>query len=111
MAEKTIFEILTDSQTGLTIPCVYSHFKDDDGNIPQSPPYVAYIGAGQSEFPADDTFYWKRNNYQIEYYFTKKDESQEAAIEKLLLDNGFLYDKSEDVFIESENVFVIYYTI
>ena len=35
----------------------------------------------------------------------------EAAIEKVLLDNGLLYDKSEDVFIEDEGVFVIYYTV
>ena len=35
----------------------------------------------------------------------------EARIEALLLENGYLYDKSEDVYIEDEGVFVIYYTI
>lgn len=108
---KTIYEILTDSQTGLKIPCAYSHFRNDDGTIPDSPPYVVYLGAGQTDFSADNTYIWKRNNYQIEYYFTEKNEAQEAEIEKLLLDNGFQYDKSDDVFIDDENVFVIYYTI
>ena len=105
----TLFEILTNDETGLNIPVVYSHFTDK--NTPVEPPYMAYLGAGQDTFDADDTHYWKRNRYQLEYYFTKKDEAAEAAIEELLLDNGFLYQKSEDVYIESEGVFVIYYNI
>ena len=48
---------------------------------------------------------------QIEYYFTQKNEANETAIEDALLENGFLYEKSEDVYIEDENVFVIYYNI
>lgn len=108
---STLYEILTNEETGLTIPCVYSHFRDDEGEIPISPPYVAYIGNGQDDFAADDTYYYRRNNYQVEYYFTIKDEAQESAIEQLLLDNGFPYTKSEDVYIESEGVFVIYYDI
>lgn len=107
----TLYQILTDSQSGLGIPCVYSHFRDDEGSLPMAPPYIAYLGAGQADFEADNTYYWAKNHYQIEYYFTEKDESQEAAIEKLLLENGFLYDKSEDVYIESEGVFVIYYNV
>jgi hypothetical protein len=60
---------------------------------------------------ADNTHYWRRNQYQVEYYFTTKNESNEAAIEDALLENGYLYDKSEDVYIEDEGVFVIYYYI
>lgn len=90
--------------TGL--PCAYSHFRTD-----QKPPYLVYTGAGQNTFDADDTHYWRRNRYQVEYYFTTKDESNEAAIEDALLSAGYLYDKSEDVYIEDEDVFVIYYTV
>ena len=105
----TLFEILTDEETGLGIPCAYSHFMNDE--VPEAPPYLVYTGNGQDTFEADDTYYWSRNRYRLEYYFTTKDESAEAGIEKLLLDNGFLYDKSEDVYIEDQNVFVIYYNI
>lgn len=105
----TIYEILTDPQTGLSIPCAYSHFSGK--NVPKAPPYLVYIGAGQDTFDADNSYYWRRNRYQLEYYFTKKDEAQEAEIETLLLNNGLKYQKSEDVFIDSENVFVIYYNI
>lgn len=98
----SIYQVL--QSTGL--PCAYSHFR-----TPQEPPYIVYIGNGQDTFQADDTHYWKRNTYQVEYYFTTKNESNEEAIETALLDNGFLYEKSEDVYVEDEGVFVIYYYI
>ena len=97
-----IYQVL--QNTGL--PCVYSHFKK-----PVDPPYIAYIGDGQDTMDADNTHYWRNNRYQIEYYFTEKNETNEAAIEDALLENGYNYTKSEDVFIEDEGVFVIYYTI
>ena len=90
--------------TGL--PCAYSHFK-----TPQTPPYIVYIGNGQEVFEADNTHYWRQNTYQVEYYFTTKNESNEASIEDALLTAGYLYEKSEDVYIEDQGVFVIYYYI
>ena len=108
----TIFELLTSESGGLGIPVVYSHFdnlQNDPNHI--EPPYVAYIGNGQDNFEADNTYFWNRNRYQIEYYFTKKNEEIEAEIESLLVDNGYLYDKSEDVYIEDQGVFVIYYQV
>lgn len=98
----SIYQVL--QSTGL--PCAYSHFKKK-----QSPPYIVYIGNGQETFQADNTHYWKQNTYQVEYYFTTKNERNEEAIETALLDNGFLYEKSEDIYIEEEEVFVIYYYI
>ena len=97
-----IFNVLQ----GTGLPCAYSHFK-----TPQEPPYIVYIGNGQNVLEADNTHYWRRNTYQVEYYFTAKNEQNEADIEDALLAAGYLYDKSEDVFIEDQNVFVIYYYI
>ena len=88
--------------TGL--PCAYSHFKTD-----QTPPYIVYIGNGQDNLDADNTHYWRNNRYQVEYYFTEKSESNEASIEDALLDAGFLYEKSEDIYLEDQGVFLIYY--
>lgn len=99
---KTIYEVLH----SLSIPCAYSHFT-----VPQEPPYVVYIGNGQTIFEADNTHYYRENAYQVEYYFTTKNEANEEAIESALLADGFLYDKSEDIYIESEDVFLIYYYI
>lgn len=99
----TIYQVL--QSTGL--PCVYSHFRKK----PPAPPYLAYIGAGQDVMDADNTHYWRENRYQVEYYFTEKNEANETAIEDALLDNGYNYTKSEDTYIEAEGVFVIYYQI
>lgn len=98
----TIYQTL--QSTGL--PCAYSHFKKA-----QTPPYIVYIGNGQDVFEADNTHYWRQNAYQVEYYFTTKNEQNEASIEEALLEAGYLYEKSEDVFIEDQGVFVIYYYI
>lgn len=99
---KTIYETLQD--TGL--PCAYSHFRSK-----QEPPYVVYIGSGQNVAQADNTHYWSENAYQVEYYYKTKNETNEAAIEAKLLENGFLFTKSEDNYLESEDVFVIYYQV
>lgn len=98
----TIYQVL--QSTGL--PCAYSHFKK-----PVEPPYIVYIGDGQDTMDADNTHYWRDNRYQIEYYFTIKNETNETAIEDALLGAGYIYTKSEDVFIEEEGVFVIYYSV
>ena len=70
-----------------------------------------YIGNGQDTFQADDTHYWRQNRYQIEYYFAQKNEEAETAIEDALLTNGYIYEKTEDIFLEEEGVFVIYYQV
>lgn len=98
----TIYQVLQSTD----LPCAYSHFKK-----PVEPPYIVYIGNGQDTMDADNTHYWRQNTYQIEYYFTTKNETNETAIEDALLENGYIYTKSEDVFIEEEGVFVIYYTV
>lgn len=101
----TIFQTL---QT-IGVPCAYAFHIDKDDPI--EPPYLVYIGDGQDTFNADNTHYYTRARYQVEYYFTQKNEDLEADIEEALLGAGYLYEKSEDVYIEEENVFVIYYNI
>ena len=98
----TIYQVL--QSTGL--PCAYSHFKKA-----VEPPYLVYIGGGQDVLEADNTHYWRNNLYQIEYYFKTKNETNETAIEDALLGAGYNYTKSEDVYIEDEGVFVVYYNV
>lgn len=98
----TIFQTLQSTH----LPCAYSHFKTS-----QQPPYIVYIGSGQDDLNADNTHYWRSNRYRVEYYFTEKNEQNETAIEDALLASGYVYEKSEDVFVEDEGVFVIYYNI
>ena len=53
----------------------------------------------------------KWNDYTVEYYFREKESQKEDALENAFLDNGYIYSKSEDVYIKDERAFVIYYTI
>ena len=99
---ETLYDILSD----LKIPVAYGRFKE-----PVELPFIVYLGEGQEDFSADNTYYHKTNNYRIEYYFTDKNEAVEEAIETVLLENGLLYTKSEDIYISEEDVFEIYYTI
>lgn len=97
-----IFEILQ----GIGLPCAYSHFRNK-----QTLPYLVYTGDGQDTMAADNTWYYRKNTYQIEYYFKEKDEEVEAAIEDTLLDSGYQYEKSDDVYINDQDCYVIYYNI
>lgn len=99
---NTFFQTLQ----SIGLPVAYGFFKS-----PQTPPYLVYLGSGQYDFAADDTYYHRRNGYQVEYYFTEKNEENETAIENALLAAGYPYEKSDDVYIEAEVVFVIYYTV
>lgn len=98
----TIQEVLL--STGL--PVRYSHFT-----TPQEPPFLVYLGDGQTHITADNQYIYKRNVYQVELYFTEKNEAQEEAVELAFEENGFLFDKSADAYISAENLFVIYYTV
>lgn len=86
------------------IPAAFGFFEEE-----QTPPYLVYIGNGQDQFKADNTIYTKENVYQVEYYFTEKDEAAEEMLEQALLTGGFLYEKSSDVYDEGQSVWVIYY--
>ena len=88
------------------IPVAFGTFRGK-----QEPPFIVYRGGGQTNLPADDTFYHSEPDYQIEYYFREKNEANEAAIEKALLDDEWLYEKSSDAYIEDERLWVIYYQV
>lgn len=98
----TFFELL--QTTGL--PAAYNHFDED-----QDPPFIVYYGGGQEQFYADNEIYEKENTYQVEYYFTTKDEEAEAAIEEVFESAGFFYSKSPDTYIDDQEVSVIYYDV
>lgn len=92
-------------QTGLLV----RYFTLDGKKQPAK--YLVWYGNGQSTSAADDTLYFRANEYVVEYYYKRKDEEAEAKIEKALLDAGYQYTKGEDVYIDDEGVFVIYYYV
>lgn len=97
----TVFQTL--EQFGLPIAYGF-HTK------PVAPPYLVLTGQGQEQIPADNTYYVTREDYNLEYYFKEKNPDTESSIEDLLLSMDRLYTKSEDIFIEDEDLFCIYYS-
>jgi hypothetical protein len=91
---------------GLGRPVAYGFHSED-----QQLPYFCIMGAGQDQVRADNTYYVTEDRYQVEYYYKKKNPEFEKQIETLLLEHGFLYYKSEDVYLDDQDVFVIYYDI
>ena len=88
----------------LGLPIAYGLHTD-----PVAPPYLILIGQGQDQIRADNTYIATQERYNLEYYFTEKDPDLESDIEELLLSIDRLYTKSEDIYIEDEKVFVVYY--
>lgn len=96
---------ITDTLKKLSIPAAFGRFT-----TAQEPPFVVYLGAGQDHFAADNADII-RNAYQVEYYFTCKNEAREAEIEKALAADGWAYEKSGDTYIQDEDLWVIYYDV
>lgn len=86
-------------------PTAYMAFFHDDPGYP----HCVYYGSGQNIVYAGNKPYYKSNLYTIEYYFERKDETTESQIEDALVAAGFTYSRSEDIYIDSENVYIIYY--
>lgn len=97
----TVFENL---QT-LGMPIAYGRHTR-----PVDPPFLVLTGQGQTNVLADNTYYATEEDYNLEYYFIKKEPDTERAIEELLLSIERLYTKSEDMYIEDEDLFSIYYS-
>lgn len=97
--------IETLQRTGL--PATYKAFKK-----PQSAPFLTYIGAGQTQFEADNMTYFRKNMYEVQYYFTNKSVATEEALENILIRDGWIIaDKSADTTLDSQDINVIYYTV
>lgn len=103
---KDIAEVLGGITEDYGVPAVYSHFENGS-----SLPYIAYIGGGQTQLQADSTTYWRANTYQVELYFSRKDEALEAHIEEAFIEGGWKFAKSEDAYIDDEGIYLIYYDL
>ena len=75
------------------------------------PPFIVYMGYAPDHFYADNIPYVKQKAYRIEYYFKTKDESLEETLESTLSSDGWIFDRSDDLYISQEKLYAIYYYI
>lgn len=90
----------------LGISCKYG--KND---LTSKPPFLMYSGAGAVNKFADNKVYSTKSLYNIGYYFKNKDEAFEKSIENVFNSNNIIWEKSEDIFVATENIFGIVYQI
>ena len=95
---------LTEVLEAFGLPAAYMVF---DKKL--DPPFVVYYGSGQEKLSADNTHFWHNDTFNVEYYFKKKNAKNEEDFESTLLEAGFQFSKSEDIYLSDEDVFVIYY--
>lgn len=74
-------------------------------------PYLVYRGGGSSNLVGDNRVLYSDYNYTVEYYFDKKSTATERKIEELFNVNEIPWSKSEDIYIDTENIFLINYYI
>lgn len=112
---KKSSERIKEAMDNTGLPWAYMLFRgktyiDEEGvERDVKPPFLVYYGAGQEKQSADDTHYWSENYYNVEYYFEEKNETNEEGIEAALLAEGFQFEKSEDTYLDDEDLFAIYY--
>ena len=103
-SKKSLENVLAAIES-MDLPWAYMVIRDAE----IEPPFVVYYGSGQNKISADNTHYWSENTYNLEYYFKEKNSTHEEGIEAAILAEGFQFEKSEDVYLDDEDVFAVYY--
>lgn len=85
----------------------YAYYQFPEGTA-QEPPFVCFFYTNTDDLYADDKNYQGIPRLNIELYTSEKDFEKEAALEKILNDNGLTYYKEEN-YINSESMWQIAY--
>lgn len=101
MTEVEIAQIIK----SIGYPVAYHHFAE--GQEP-SKPYIVYLYPGSNNFAADGLVYQSVNQLDIELYTDKKILAAEKAVEAVLKEHGFFYEKNES-YLETEKMFEVLY--
>ena len=75
---------------------------------PVEPPYLASMCRATNNFKADKIVYNKDMPIQLDYVYVDKNPTEQAKIEDIILAD-VPWDKSEEVYIESEKVWQVSY--
>jgi len=101
----TLAEFNTALKT-LGMPVAYGEFKK-----PTSPPFITYQSADNDDLIADNHNYVDIPGYAIELYTIKKDTAKEKLVQDKLKELRLPYSKTPAVWIETEKMWQVVYTI
>ena len=91
---------------GSGIPFVYRAWK-----YCHDLPFGVFYFEHDNPFAADGIVYAKKTLYALELYTAEKDPYAEAALEKALTAAGIFYSKSDETYIDEEQMFYVIYEI
>ena len=94
---------------GVGIPYAFDHFDDEDGAHPQGPPFICFMLSARDDFHADNGNYVKVAQLVIELYTDDPDFTLEAAVESALTTAGLGYQRGDQSFIDSEQMYQTIY--
>lgn len=95
------------SLSGLNLPLAYDHFEE--GKLPK-PPFMVYRVLSSNNHSADNWAFHKNLDVTLELYTSKKDLDSESQVEGFLDSHLIYFDKIE-VYIPSEKLYQVTYTI
>ena len=84
------------------VPYAYYQFPDGTG---QEPPFICFYFPESKDFYADDEAYFPETKLIVELYTDNKDFTWEAALERVLTENGLAW-KREETYLDSERMFL-----
>ena len=99
---QKIVEIITAAQ----IPCAYRFYPV--GKAPALP-YAVYFENSSNNFIADNTVYVVGDAWTIELYTEDSGRKQRKALEAAISAAEIVWERSDTIFIDDENMFVTYY--
>ena len=73
-------------------------------------PFICYLCTQTSNLDADNAVYQVMQAVDVELYTASKDERSERLVEKVLDENGLVWEKYEE-YIDSENCYMITYSV
>lgn len=113
MQQKIETEVLRLTQAELKtvldssgIPFAYRAWKNG-----HDLPFGVFYFERDNPFAADGIVYAKKTLYALELYTAEKDPDTEAALEKALTAAGIFYSKSDEIYIDEEQMFYVIYEI
>jgi len=87
------------------VPYAFDHFGEKDGEHPQGPPFICFLYTDRDDFHADGVNYVHIVQLSIELYTDEPDFELEAAVEAALTAAELTFERSEQVFIDSERMY------
>lgn len=89
---------------GIGLPNAYDHFRDEDGQHPQGPPFICFLYPNDDDFKADNVNYARVTALVIELYTDNVDFALEDAVAAALIANELPFAK-EQRYIDAERMY------